>query len=70
MPTLSQANLAHHDASHGRSDAAPPTQPVKRFLEEHEPYREFLVTGHSAHAKDDGRNEGSLGYERGSDGVS
>lgn len=57
MPKLSQANLAYHNASQRRSDEAPITQPVKRWLEENEPYRTFLATGHSAQAKDDKRNE-------------
>ncbi len=62
MPNLSQANLAYHDASQRRSDEAPIKETVKRFQEDKDPYRKFLVTGRSAHqhsaqAKDDKSSE-------------
>ena len=71
MPKLSQANLAHHDASQRRSDEAPIKETAKRFQEEKDPYRKFLVTGrsayqHSAQAEEDKSGEVHAGKkERG-----
>ncbi len=49
MPKLTQANLAYHNASQRRSDEAPIKETVKRFQEEKDHYKKFLVTGRSAH---------------------
>ena len=49
MPELSQANLVRHNASQRSSDKPPIKQTMKFFHEENEPWKKFLVTGHSVH---------------------
>lgn len=61
MPELNQDNLARYNAGQRRPDEAPVKQTIKRFREETDPYRSFLVTGHSvrqpsARAKNDKSN--------------
>lgn len=52
---LTEANLSRHNESHSKSQttADEEKQTMKRFREEDDPYRRFLLTGDSPHQQRD-----------------
>ena len=52
---LTEANLSRHNESHSKSQttADEDKQTMKRFREEEDPYRRFLLTGDSPHQQRD-----------------
>ena len=65
---LTQVNLTSHDTSKTTRDLTPEKQTMRRFHQEHDLYRRFLVTGDTTKrqeqlAKYDGMNEGTSGNE-------
>ena len=61
---LTEANLSHHDESHGKSQMAADEekQTMKRFREEDDPYRRFLHTGDSPHSKGTSRKANKVRF--------
>ena len=59
---LTEANLFRHDEYHSKSPTAADEekQTMKRFREEDDPYRRFLLTGDSPHQQRD-RQESNQG---------
>ena len=52
---LTEANLSRHDGCHGKSltTADEEKETMRRFWEEDDPYRRFVLTGNSPHQQKD-----------------